>query len=243
MKPKIGVVTDFRHEYKQGRDFNFIYAGREYVSSVERVGGIPLLLPLVANKELLQDYIDLCDGFLLTGGQDVSPLCYDAEPAPLLGGTNLELDEFQRLLLHKVVDTRKPFLAICRGIQLLNVIRGGTLYQDTSYAKGDTYKHRQETASGDVSHKVLIEENSILRGLFDAEIYTNSYHHQSVKDVGEGLRVTAKAADGIIEAVELLGYPFGLGIQWHPELMFAKNETMRPLFAALVQHACEGGCT
>ena len=147
------------------------------------------------------------------------------------------LDRCQIPLMQKAIRARKPILAICRGHQILNVVCGGTLYQDNTLHGGEVFKHFQSADRSDYCHMVHIEPGSTLHTLFGDQIWTNSFHHQSVKDLGRGLRVTARAEDGIVEAIELEDYPFGLGIQWHPEGMFEEEDSMHPLFEAFIQ-AC-----
>lgn len=233
MKPVIGVVSGVLREgpLKLER----VYANREYITSVTKVGGTPILLPIVEEDDALQAYVGMCDGFLFTGGVDVSPMRYQEEPRPLLGETNLMLDDFQIQLFQKVLASKKPFMAICRGIQVLNVACGGTLHQDNSYANSKTLKHMQQTEVGEPSHTIQVEKGSRLCELLGEKVYINSYHHQSIEKLGEGLQIVARATDGIVEAVEIPGHRFALGVQWHPEVMFSKNETMRPIFDALVK--------
>lgn len=237
MTPKIGITTVNHTSPAGGAELSAL--GWTYIDAVSRSGGLPLLIPSITDGTLLDDYVKACDGFIFSGGIDVSPCCYGEMQHPLLGDTSLKLDKSQIGLVKKVIAARKPFVAICRGNQVLNVACGGTLYQDNSLHGGDIAKHMQKTDRGDVSHEVTIQEGSVLHGMYGNRIWINSYHHQSIKDLGEGLKITAVADDGIIEAVELTDYPYGLGIQWHPEVMLLADENMRPLFDGLVTAAAE----
>ena len=133
----------------------------------------------------------------------------------------------------------KPVLAICRGMQIFNLARGGSLYQDLSLQPGSTICHMQKTLSkGDICHQVKIQPDTLLSRLLGESVYTNSYHHQSVKDVGADLVVAARTSDETIEALELPDVPFALGVQWHPEHMYESSKKMSRLFSAFVK-ACQ----
>lgn len=236
MKAKIGIITIIDNNNPTERTG----VSTAYVNAIVKTGGVPLLLPFTLNEAVLDEYAASCDGFLFSGGIDISPCCYQESPHLLLGSTSLRLDRYQLPLIKKVMKLRKPFLAICRGHQLLNVACNGTLYQDISEISGYTLKHTQAAERQDVSHLVQIKTGTVLANLLGKEVWTNSYHHQSVKQLGDNLVVSATAEDGIIEAIELQGYPYGIGIQWHPEMMFEWEDSMRPLFEQLVYHAKNG---
>lgn len=240
MKPKIGIVATALEDKNTGLER--VHVSMNYVNAIKKAGGIPLVLPVVIDTECFNLYTDILDGFLFSGGYDISPICYGEDPHPLLGPTNLKVDTFQIELMKKALATTKPVLAICRGIQVLNVACGGTLYQDCSLHTENVLKHMQETANGDGSHIVKIAEDSKLHSIFGDEVFTNSYHHQSVKAIGSGLRAIAWAADGIVEAVEHIDHPFAIGVQWHPEMMFAVSDEMKPIFESFVIAARENFC-
>lgn len=233
MKPLIGILTvtdNIAKAEKTGINTN-------YVAAVIKGGGAPLLIPITDDDELLNQYIQLCDGFLFSGGIDISPCFYDEQPSPLNGSTSMRLDRFQLGLARRVISCKKPYLAICRGIQLVNVACGGSLYQDIREYSPDVYKHKQETDQGDVSHLVAAEPGSILEKMFGTQFWTNSYHHQSVKTIGKGLKITARTLDGIVEGLEAVDYPYGVSVQWHPEVMLRCSDDMLPLFTGLIR-AC-----
>lgn len=206
-----------------------------YPQAVIKGGGLPVLIPVTKDDSLLNHYTELCDGFLFSGGIDISPCRYGELPSRLLGPTSLLLDDYQIPLMRKVIQSGKPLLAICRGIQVLNVACGGTLYQDVTEFSPNVGKHMQETSRGDISHPVTLEEGTILSQMFGTRIWTNSYHHQSLKQIGSRLKVAAMSDDGLVEAVELTDYGFGVGVQWHPESMLAVSDDMLPLFQALIR--------
>lgn len=234
MIPQIGITTvHFKRPNGNGVGHGI---NDTYVDAIIKTGGLPVLLPVTDDESLLDVYVEKMDGFLFSGGFDISPNFYGENPHRLLSDTSLVLDRCQIPLMRKVIKAGKPLLAICRGHQVLNVACGGTLYQDVTL-HGDVMKHFQATDNGDYSHLVHIEKGSRLYEMFGDKVWTNSFHHQSVKELGQGLMVTARAEDGIVEGVELVGYPYGLGVQWHPEAMFTVEDSMRPLFMGLIE-AC-----
>lgn len=231
-KPLIGIITIIDAQAVPRVSVNI-----NYQNAVIRAGGIPVLLPVTKEEELLAVYTDMCDGFLFSGGQDISPCRYGELPSRLTGPSSLLLDDYQLKLMKLVLDSRKPFIAICRGIQVLNVALGGTLYQDLTEFSHTVAKHMQETDRGDVSHPVTIQEDTLLYQLLGSRIWTNSYHHQALKNIPDSLKAAAHSDDGVVEAVEVRDYPFGIGIQWHPEAMMACDDTMLPLFSAFIREA------
>ena len=225
MRPVIGISAHpTLHDYR-GNKSTIQSCGENYLFSLEAA---------------LDRYVGLCDGYLIPGGIDVNPISYGETPHPLLETTRLDYDEYQLHLIKRMLRTEKPMLAICRGIQIMNVAFGGTLYQDVSLHGPGTMRHSQrEIMPGGISHKVIIEEGSILQRLYGNELWTNSYHHQAIKDLGEGLRVTARAEDGIIEAVEAVDHPYMHAVQWHPESFFVRKDNyMLPIFEDFIK-ACK----
>lgn len=235
MRPLIGISTNFL-TVNSGKFLGMerIYVNKDYCEAVEKAAGIPLLLPPVGTQETLCRYVSMCDGFLLSGGGDINPLLYGCEPYPKLEAVNTRLDEWQLLLIKEILKTDKPLLAICRGEQLLNVALGGTLYQDMEEVPFPVMLHSQIAPRGDKFHKIVLAENSIPGKLFGNQLQVNSFHHQSVKELGKGLRIVATAPDGIIEAIQGEGKPFVLGVQWHPEMLLTVSDEMLPLFSAFV---------
>lgn len=238
MKPIIGIVAHLNNECKS--PLGQSHLGNTYVVSINKAGGIPVIIPTTINEDDMERYITLCDGFLFSGGIDISPAFYGEDSHIKLGATSQALDKVQIPLMKKVIAAKKPVLGICRGHQVLNVASGGTLYQDLSEKEGVYVKHFQDTDPGDISHQVFLESESILSTVFEKTIYTNSYHHQAVKTTGPNVKIIAHSKDDIVEAIQLEDYPFGLGIQWHPEAMFAHgDESMRPIFELLVSASAE----
>lgn len=237
-RPLIGITTGFfTVETGVFAGMERIYVNKDYVDAVEKSGGVPLLVPPLEEEEALMRFVGLCDGFLFSGGIDVNPVLYGRAPHAALGKVNTHWDRAELLLLRRVLDTDKPVLAVCRGHQLLNVACGGTLYQDVSEMPHPVCRHSQLADRADRIHTVRIVPDSILGGIFGASLFVNSFHHQTLWELGKGLRVTARCEDGVIEAVEMEGKPFVVGVQWHPEMLLTKSDDMLPLFARFIEVA------
>lgn len=214
----------------------------DYVQAVKLAGGIPILLPIIEGEQAIQQQVDLIDGLLLSGGYDVSPLYYGEEPQRDLGEIRPERDAYELALIHTAYASQKPILGICRGLQLLNVAFGGTLYQDIPHALPTSLQHNQKAKPEEASHTVKLVEDSLLQQLMKTpSLLTNSYHHQAIKEVAPGFQVNARAHDEIIEGIEKIGNLFILAVQWHPELMMMKHPNMQKLFQGLVAATKHGG--
>ncbi len=222
-RPKIGIVLDFKSGSTTGYSIRPHYAIRaNYIEMINKQNALAILIPYDYNS--INDYISMLDGLLMIGGFfDISPKKYGQNTIHKSIVLNETREKFEWEFMTKALATQMPVLGICNGMQLLNVIRGGDLIQHIPDEKGDFLNHEQSKVVGkeDSSkayHDVLIEENSILRKIVDAkEISTNSSHHQAVKNVGKGLKISARASDGIIEGIEDQSRPFCVGVQWHPE--------------------------
>ena len=214
------------------------YVNNDYILSVIRNGGIPFIIPFNENEEVIKAQMEMIDGLLLSGGQDVAPKNYGEEPTPKLGDIFPERDDFEYALLKSALEAKKPVLGICRGSQIINTYFNGSLYQDLSYIGKDVLKHNQVNSPSMVTHSVTIDKSSKLFDIFGEEkIMVNSFHHQAVKKVGEGLVKTAKAPDGIVEAIEKTDYPFLVAVQWHPEMLQNSVDMMNKLFLRFIKEA------
>lgn len=208
-----------------------------YTQGVEKAGGIPLILPFTGSPDPLGAMADAVHGFLFPGGNDVNPKFYHEAPAPGLGEVDTDLDRFQIGLLGLAMEREMPVLAVCRGIQLVNVALGGTLYQDIpSQIPSSRIRHTQEKIHFGTDHGVAAEAGSRLHQWFGPEIRVNSRHHQAVRELGKDLVVTARAPDGVVEGAQHTRLPMDL-VQWHPELMMQTSDDMLPLFTALVENS------
>lgn len=232
-KPIIGILTTVKYADYLGT--NHIYINDEYILSLDKIGAIPILIPPVSSYDVLNCYVKLCDGFLLSGGGDINPVFTNQEPSPKLGTVNNQLDRFQITLTKKILRSKKPVLGICRGIQLLNAALGGTTLQDISESPIPPILHMQCSERHQGIHKVYFQKGSMLHKLFGDVAFVNSYHHQAVDQPGTGVIITGRSSDQIVEAIELSNHPFGIGVQWHPEMMFAYSDEMKELFEAFVQ--------
>ena len=228
-KPMIAVSP----LYDEERESYWMLPG--YMQGFEQSGGIPIMLPLTTDAEMIRTLAGQFDGFLLTGGQDVSPCLYGEEKTPCCGEICPARDEMEQLLLQSVLSLNKPVLGICRGIQLLNASLGGTLYQDLPSEYESDLEHHQTPPYEKPIHRVQIKENTPLYTLLKCEnLAVNSYHHQAIKAPASGFRVTAQAQDGIIEALESNdGKVFA--VQWHPECLYERYTDFSGIFRKLVE--------
>ena len=214
-----------------------------YNKALMTAGAVPVLLTPFLSDDMLSACLDGLDGLLLAGGNDVAPDRYGHDPINELGEVNPLRDEFECRLIRMAVERKMPILGICRGIQSMNVAMGGTLWQDVPSQfvpaqKQEKLAHSQTRADCYTSHRVIIEPGSMLHRIIgQQEIRVNSFHHQGVREPAPGLAVAAHASDGLIESIEHPGLPFFLGVQWHPERYFDRDETAMALFSALVEAA------
>lgn len=237
MSPIIGIAGNQlirATETFQGNQVTYTPQG--FVNAVHQANGLPIVLP-IAKPEKAAAYIAKIDKLILAGGQDVSPQLYHESPHPKLLETNLQRDLFEEALIIEAMKQNKPIFAVCRGMQLLNVILGGSLYQDLSTYPNWTVKHEQQpTAPQFATHEVRIEPDTILSQLFSTSHFVNSYHHQALKDLAPSLKATAYSTDGLVEGIESVDKSIKLlGVQWHPELTHSINPADQRLFDFFVQ--------
>lgn len=235
-RPKIGITE--RLELHTRR----FYLGRDYSEALEAAGAIPIHLPLIPKSEYVAAVLEDLDGILLPGcDSDVDPARYGEDPHPKLGTVVPEKDETDLLVLGEAERLNLSVLAICFGSQVLNVSRGGSLYQDIESQIGNCIKHGQGVPRDRNSHGIRIEENSYLasitgRGSDDGNVRVNSHHHQAIKTVGKDLAATAWASDGVVEFVEdTRKGRFVIGVQWHPELSWDTDPLSRRIFEEFVE--------
>lgn len=230
MKPIIGITVNctvnpdkLMNKGLALADQTIQYVADDYVKAVERAGGSPVLIPITTDVESITPILNMLDGIIFTGGSDIDPSFYNEAPSEKLGEVKLPRDTHEINLAKKVIlETNLPYLGICRGSQLLNVACGGTLYQDLGSERADVEEHSYfERSPKHVSvHTAQIKERSRLHQIVQCDVLDiNSFHHQAVKDVGQGLKIVATAPDGTVEAVEMSGERFVLAVQWHPEMM------------------------
>ncbi len=223
-KPIIGVMP----LYDEDKESIWMLPG--YFDGIKAAGGIPLMLPRSLSEEDF-DTIDLfIDGYLFTGGHDIHPSLYGEEKHPQCGIIEKERDALEAMIFRNICG-KKPVLGICRGIQLINALMGGTLYQDLRLELDSTVDHHMSPPYDNVAHNVTIINGSILSDIANKEILgVNSYHHQGIKELAPGLIASAIAEDGLIEAVEGSCGGFLLAVQWHPEFSYQTDEVSMGIF-------------
>ena len=228
-RPVIGVVP----LYDIQRDSLWMIPG--YLDGIAAAGGIPVVLPLTEDEQVLGQLANDVDGFLMTGGQDVSPALYGEERLDSCGETLPVRDGMESRLFQLCLERDVPVLGICRGIQLMNVLLGGTLYQDLPSQHPTETEHHMSPPYDRPVHQVEICKGTPLFDLLQTErMDVNSYHHQAVRDKAPALQTMAVSEDGLIEAVCLPERPFVWAVQWHPELSWRTDEKSRRIFEAFV---------
>lgn len=230
MRPLIGITSAHVEEEIS------TYPRQYYVDCVLQAGGLPILLPVVSGMADL--YLDRIDGLILTGGGDVAPHLFNEEPVRGTGKVFPERDEVEIELVQKSMERDLPMLAICRGMQVLNIACGGTIYQDINSQVPDVFEHSQKAPRAEAWHSVELAPGTRLREIFCCEtLRVNSFHHQAVKDIASEFAIGARSGDGVIEEIESRVKRFVIGVQWHPEAMVAKDGRFLALFKAMVR-AC-----
>jgi putative glutamine amidotransferase len=235
-RPRIGITMRIELET------NRFYLARHYSEAVVAAGGLPVHIPLIPEDNYIHGVMNAIDGLLLPGSDsDMDPLRYGQEPHPRLGAVHPEKDATDLLTLAEAETRAMPIFAICFGLQSLNVSRGGTLIQDIDTQHPDAIKHQQGAPRDRPSHMVNILEGSMLGALAETErVAVNSHHHQAVESVGRELVATAWTSDGLIEAVEdPRDDRFVMGVQWHPELGWEKDQLSRSMFRRFVAEAAK----
>lgn len=242
-RPLIGVATQTMPAVEGERPACWIM-GQRYVEALRATGAAPILLPLLTNDpDAMRDIFARLDGVFLTGGVDVDPSRYGEPKHPLCGTTDPDRDAVELMLLEYAMANGLPVLAVCRGIQILNVARGGTLYQDVTAQVPAAMKHDYFPTPANPSRTYLAHDITVAPGsrlaaiLGETVVSVNSMHHQAIKDLADGLRPTAFAPDGIIEAVEGTNGQYLVAVQWHPEELADTQPGMRRLFSSFVEAA------
>lgn len=199
-------------------DNKYLQIKQFYTNALMQRGALPILVPITTNTSILDRYLEDADGLLLSGGVDVDPQYYDEPKKETCNFTHTAQDETGMYLIKRAIEKKLPIFGICRGMQLLNVYFGGSLYQDLNTELTEIMEHNTELKDGELSHEVSIEKGTLLHDLIQHDtMQVNTYHHQAVKTLGKGLTVNAVATDGIIEAFE--GPDGLLAVQWHPEVL------------------------
>jgi putative glutamine amidotransferase len=235
MRPLIGIPC---RAFIRAETERPIYANnRAYIHAVESAGGLPILIPMINDLNILTDLLTRLDGLILPGGIDLHPDRYGEEVHPLTEEADLELDEFEITLASWALQEDIPVLGICRGMQLINITLGGSLYQDIDDQYPDSIGHTHRNLPRTyLAHQIIIEQGSRMEKILGTgKVWVNSLHHQAVKDPGKGVRITGGASDGIPELLEVTGYRFFMAAQCHPEEIYAIEPAFARLFSAFVQ--------
>ena len=233
MKPTIGVFPSIK-------DDGTFWLYENYTDALTSLGGSPLVIPPFSkeNANTLYALMDLCDGYLFTGGGDIEPSFYNESRIPECGKSSLERDEFELLAFSYAMSTGKPILGICRGCQLMNVALGGTLCQDIPTSYKAALRHTSDSIADPTLHEIDIPvESPIFKIAGAPRVKINSFHHQCVDRLGDGLQVLATSTDGIPEGVYLDGDRYLIGVQWHPERSYKSEAFDAGIFYSLIEAA------
>ncbi|USS91742.1 gamma-glutamyl-gamma-aminobutyrate hydrolase family protein [Fructobacillus americanaquae] len=227
---KIGITADANMQQTAPSRLKLAnYVQKSLVDVLVKNDVVPVILPIVKSA-MVAEMVRMVDAIIIPGGPDVSPHLYGEDPYQQIGVTYVPRDDFEKAVIEESVRQNKPVLGICRGIQIINVAFGGTLYQDLpSQYEQEAIRHEQVPDSAFPTHFVIVEEKSFLAKSQGAHPFVNSKHHQAVKKIADGFKVTARAKDGVIEAIEnpdLAVY----GVQWHPETFWSDHEKQEKLF-------------
>lgn len=230
MKPVIGLVPLVDQE----KESLWMLPG--YMEGIMEAGGIPVILPLTSDADVITQLLGTIQGILLTGGHDVDPSLYSEERIPECGASCKERDEMETELLKQGLERNMPILGICRGIQFLNVYLGGTLYQDLVKQRPSNVEHHQKPPYDIPIHDIdILEDGSLFQLLNTKKLSVNSYHHQAIKRKADPLKTMAVSGDGIVEAVEMTDKKFVWALQWHPEFSHKTDVNSRKIFEEFVK--------
>ncbi|ERL64086.1 hypothetical protein L248_1619 [Schleiferilactobacillus shenzhenensis LY-73] len=243
VKPIIAITADSLPKPSPVINENVApFAPRELVEGILAAGGMPIILPFPQDpseaEEAAQAAVALFDGVVIPGGPDIDPTLFGEEPIPQIGRTNYERDAYELALIKAAALQHKPQLGICRGIQIINVAFGGTLYQDLGTQDPDCHIQHSQKAPGQFpTHHITTTPGSQINAIVGAKQKVNSRHHQAVRTVAAAFKATATAPDGVIEAIELQQGDDILAVQWHPENMWQRDPAALALFQDLVARA------
>jgi putative glutamine amidotransferase len=232
MKPLVGITAEVQED-------NSYFMPPVYANAVLQAGGIPVLIPLIPDEDI-DAMCEHIDALFLTGGEDIDPNYYGQDPHVHLGKIAPKLDAMEHALVKKMLELDKPYIGVCRGLHMLNIVNGGSLYQSIhSQREEEVMQHKQTAERTHRSHPVKVDKDSrVYEMLQEDEFRVNSFHHQACHEVKEPLRIVARAKDGIIEAVESKEHTFVFGFQWHPEeFAMAGDEGSKRLFKAYIDAA------
>lgn len=235
MKPIIGITCSYDYDKAS------YHLASAYTKAILAAGGLPVILPNLKDTDDIKGLLNRINGLLLAGGGDVDPIFFGEEPQKACGFISPERDVFEIELTRLAVEKEYPVLGLCRGAQLLNIALGGQIYQDLEEFVASPCKHSQEAPRWYPTHSVKVESGTLLvKILSENTTRVNSFHHQSISQLAPGFRTCARSLDGVIEAVEKIGTGFALGVQWHPEYLWAKDSAQLNIFRAFVLASIQG---
>lgn len=234
-KPIIGLTST--QDVMVGKRISRI--NQPYIDAVVAAGGVPLIIPVLENGNLSDEYTDVIDGLILTGGEDMSSHYFGEEPVKQIKMIDHNRDRTELGLFHSAYKKGIPIFGICRGHQVINIALGGNLYQDIYSQVPDVLGHTSDYNIDDGYHSIVLEDDSIIMEIIKEKVIAvNSIHHQAIKDIGMNLKVTAYSKDNIVEVIESTNENFILGVQFHPEGMAKKHEKFMDIFKYFI-NACK----
>jgi len=235
--PLIGITADLDNGGSRTSTEPTLFLPERYTTVVEQAGGAPLVLPFTNLKPTLRRYLDSIDGLLISGGNfDIHPRYYGEKAIKELGNVITARTEFEIDLAGLALARDMPILGICGGAQAINVLLGGSLYQDIATQCASAGEHQQSGKKATGGHRIEVKEGTLLHSIVErASMEVNTTHHQAVKALGKGLVVNAVADDGIIEGIESVRNSFVLGVQWHPEVLARRQPAQRRIISCFVE--------
>lgn len=245
MKPLIGLTSYYVEAAEMGRnrprgsyDQDMMIASADYSKCIELAGGMPVILPCTQDERMIKEYVSRVDGLLFCGGEDIQPSYFKQATKKGLGMISPIRDAFEWALLTEALAQNKAILGICRGLQLINIFYGGTVFQDLNQMDFTSIEHSILNAPKYTkSHEVEIYVNTHLYDMIqEGKIYVNTKHHQSIDVLGEKLIISSKAMDGVIEGIEDPSRDFVVAVQWHPEMMAEEDASQQLIFNGFVKH-------
>lgn len=241
MKPRILIPADINMEdtpYINSKHSDFV--PRSVVEAIRRAGGLPLSIPYTLEEADAKTYMEMGDGIIFLGGYDITPSLYHEEKGPHTRLTVYNRDAFELMMFKLALEMDKAIFGICRGMQLINIGLGGDIYQDINTQVPTAYIQHAQALAGDLpAHDVAVVSGSHLESVVGSHPYVNSRHHQAIRKLGQGLKITAKAPDGIIEGIESSEGQQILAVQWHPENLAQQQKEDQALFNDFVKRAAD----
>lgn len=234
--PVVGITADFNEGNRQAHGEPALFLAQRYYRAVEQAGATPLILPPLSSAAAIRRSLDLLDGLLISGGGfDIHPSYYGEKPIRQLGAVKAQRTEFELDIAAAALKKDLPVLGICGGEQALNVVLGGSLYQDIAAQVANAGEHQQSEKKTQGGHRVQIPNGTRLRAIVgQPSLEVNTTHHQAVKQLGKGLIVDAIADDGVIEGIESTRHTFVVGVQWHPEVLAPRRQGHRRILEAFI---------